>query len=612
MRPATRQPAGAADAKAPSATTPRRRWPAGLLLVLLVAATYAPGVRNGFVDWDDDVYIRDNAYLRRLDGLRAIWLTRELPQYYPVTFTSYWLEYQLWGEHAAGYYVVNVLLHAAAALLSLTLFRALGAGPRTAWLAAAIFALHPVQVGSVAWLAERKNLLAGLFGVLTLLLYVRHRQTGLWRWYALTLTAFALAVLSKSVALATLPSMWLMDRWALGRRGWGGALRLVPAAAIAVLPVLVTAEREGALGSAAAASAPARLLHAAAALWAYVGKFVLPVTLSPLYAKWNITLTSPLAWAALGAVLAAVVAVVLGRRRLGGLVLWGLAHFVITLAPALGLVHFGYLRHAPFADHLAYFALLGAGLAVAVGLDRGAGALSPRWQGLVRTAVPGVLLLALAAKSGAQVQIWRNPETLWSYVLRHNPRAAPAWVGRGRLAAARGDMAGALACFQKAVEYDPDNFHARSNLCVALAQSGRLVEAVRHGAVAVELNPQSVEARTNLASALLDAGRLDEARTHATRALELVPQDPIAHLTLGTILAAGGDVPRGVEHFQTAVRLDPRNALAHLRLAQGLAEQGHREAALAACRQAVALQPDNFEARRLLAALEAAARPPRP
>ncbi|MEW6198658.1 MAG: tetratricopeptide repeat protein [Planctomycetota bacterium] len=611
MRPATRQPTGAADAQA-TPTPPRRREWAALLLLLGIAVAYAPGVRNGFVDWDDDVYIRDNAYLRSPAGLRAIWLTRELPQYYPVTFTSHWLECQLWGERAAGYYVVNVVLHAAAALLSFALFQALGAGPRAAWLAAAIFALHPVQVGSVAWLAERKNLLAGLFSVITLLLYVRHRQTGHWRWYATTLTAFALAVLSKSVALATLPSMWLMDRWALGRRGWGGVLRLVPAAALAVLPVLVTAEREGALGSAGAASAPARLLHAAAALWAYVGKFVLPVTLSPLYAKWNIALTSPLGWAALGAVVAAVVAVVLVRRRLGGLVLWGLAHFVIALVPALGLVHFGYLRHAPFADHLAYSAWLGAGLAVAVGLDRGAGALSPRRRWVVRTAVPGLLLLALAAKSFVQVQVWRDPETLWSYVLRHNPRAAPAWVGRGRLAEARGDLAGALACFQKAVEYDPDNFHARSNLCVALARSGRLVEAVRQGTVAVELNPQSVEARTNLASALLDAGRLDEARPHATRAVELVPQDPIAHLTLGTILAAGGDVSRAVEHFQTAVRLDPRNALAHLRLAQGFAEQGRLEAALAACRRAVNLQPDDFAARRLLAALEAAARPQRP
>lgn len=611
MRPATRQPAGAADTKA-APTPPRRRGWAPLLLLLGIAVAYAPGVRNGFVDWDDDVYIRDNAYLRSPDGLRAIWRTRELPQYYPVTFTSHWLEYQLWGEHAAGYYVVNVVLHAVTALLSLTLFRALGAGPWAAWLAAAIFALHPMQVGTVAWLAERKNLLAGLFSVIALLVYARHRQTGRWHWYGLTLTAFALAVLSKSVALATLPSMWFMDRWALGRRGWGGVVRLVPAAAVAVLPVLVTAEREGALGGAGATAAPARLLHAAAALWAYVGKFVLPVTLSPLYAKWNVTLASPVWWAALSGVLAAVVVVVLARRRLGGLVLWGLAHFVIALGPALGLVHFGYLRHAPFADHLAYFALPGAALAVAVGLDRGAGALSPRRGWTVRRAVPGVLLLALAAKSFTQVQVWRDPETLWSHVLRHNPRAAPAWVGRGRVAEARGDLAGALACFQEAVEYDPDNFHARSNLCVALARSGRLVEAVRHGAVAVELNPQSVEARTNLASALLDAGRLDEARAHATRALELVPQDPIAHLTLGTILAAGGDVSRAVEHFQTAVRLDPRNALAHLRLAQGFAEQGRLEAALAACRHAVALQPDHSEARRLLTALEAAARPQRP
>lgn len=611
MRPTTRQPTGAANANA-TPTPPRRRgWPA-LLLLLGIVVAYAPGVRNGFVDWDDDVYIRDNAYLRSADGLRAIWLTRELPQYYPVTFTSHWLEYQLWGERAAGYYVVNVVLHAAVALLSFALLQTLGAGRPAAWLAAALFALHPMQVGTVAWLAERKNLLAGLFSVIALLVYVRHRQTGRWRWYALTLTAFALAVLSKSVALATLPSMWLMDRWALGRRGWGAVLRLVPAAALAVLPILVTAEREGALGSAAATSAPARLLHAAAALWAYAGKFVLPVTLSPLYAKWNVTLASPLWWAALGAALAAVVVVVLIRRRLGGLVLWGLAHFVIALAPALGLVHFGYLRHAPFADHLAYFALLGVALAVAVGLDRGAGALSPRWRWVVRTGVPGVMLLALAARSFVQVQVWRDPETLWSYVLRHNPRAAPAWVGRGRLAEERGDLAGALACFQEAVEYDPDNFHARSNLCVALARSGRLVEAVRHGAVAVELNPHSVEARTNLASALLDAGRPDEAHAHATRALELVPQDPIAHLTLGTILAAGGDVSGAVGHFQTAVRLDPRSALAHLRLAQGLAEQGRLEAALAACRHAVALQSEDVEARRLLVALEAAARPQRP
>ncbi|MCH8224440.1 MAG: hypothetical protein IIC97_01085 [Chloroflexi bacterium] len=201
-------------------------WPPALLIPLFAILAYAIGVSNGYVFWDDGKYIRFNPHMTAPDGLWRIWFTFESPQYYPLTFTSFWLEYRLWGPNATSYFVTNVLLHAANGVLVFAVARALGQSRAVAWLCGCLFAVHPIQVASVAWLAERKNVLSGVFALTSMLLYLRFARRGGARLYAGCLLAYMAALLSKT-AVVTVPVSLLLAELLIFRRPLRVALRRV-------------------------------------------------------------------------------------------------------------------------------------------------------------------------------------------------------------------------------------------------------------------------------------------------------------------------------------------------------------------------------------------------
>ena len=350
-----------------------------LLLALLLAVTtilaYQPAWHGGFI-WDDDAYITNNELLTAPDGLRRIWFSLDSPsQYFPLVYTMFRFEHAWWGLNPTGYHVVNILLHIANALLLWGLLARLRVPG--AWLAGAIFALHPVQVESVAWITERKNVLMGLFFLLTIRAWVefvdeqtKHR----WFFYVLALVLYALALFSKTTA-CTLPAALLLILWLQGRRiNQRRLLQLVPFVVLALGMGLLTVwwERyhQGTHGPLFAISPLERLLIASRAIWFYLGKLFWPSNLTFIYPRWIVSPTQ-----------SARLCAMVGRSRLDYALQYILREaildaavevaalfFVATLSPVLGFIMLYTFRYTFVADHYQYLASIGPIALVSAGI----------------------------------------------------------------------------------------------------------------------------------------------------------------------------------------------------------------------------------------------------
>jgi len=597
------------------------RWTAAgiLLLLVLLALAYSPGVRDDFLDWDDQPYIRDNPLLRSPEGLARIWTTREAPQYYPLTFSSYWLEYQIWGPRPRAYFLGNLLLHALNVLLLGLLLRALRLRPRVIWFACALFALHPIQVAAVAWMAERKTLLAGFFFLLTILFFLRHRESGSRRDYALMLAAYLLAILSKTVAVTVIGSILLLEWWVFRRRDRALYLKLLPLLLLAIPLLFVVGGRERALQAPPSdLSWALRPLFAASAFWAYLGKIAAPLRLQAVYPSWEISAGRVLWWLPLLALLAAGFAFLRWRSRFTPAAAWGIGHGALSLLPALGLFHFGYLDHSPIGDHLAYFAMMGVMPAVAIGADRLAGGLveargsrsaGPGSRGgkdarrLAVSAAALCLLAALSFKTWRQVHVWRDAEVFWAYNLEHNPGAAVAHLNIGAGLADRGEYAEALPYLEYAAKRHPGDSLAQTNLAGVLLNLGRSEESLEHARTAVRLNPSSALARIFLGAALARTGNPEEALTEYDEALRLEPRNSQAMGWKGEALQALGRFEEAEGVLHGMLRVDPAEPRGHLLLGNLRVAQGDPQAGLVEYDAALALDPRNIAALRNKASL---------
>lgn len=584
----------------------RRGLPA-LVLLIAIAVVYAPGRHNQLIEWDDAEYIRDNPALTAPDGLRRIWTPTGQPQFYPLTFTAYWLQYRLWGAEPAGYYAVQVALHAANALLVAALARRLGTSRMAAWLAAALFALHPVQVASVAWLAELKNGLSGMLALAAAWLYLGRqgkgsigdppgRQTAAtsgrgWGGYGLSVVLFAGALLSKTAVMGLPLSLWAAERWVCKRRGGGIELRaaglLALAAAAAIVTIVVEHDRPIEVGGKPAQ----RPLAAAAALWFYVGKLLLPVRQPALYAAWSVDPRSLLWWLPLLGLVLVAIAGWRWRRRLGGLTRWGAIHFLALVAPTLGLVPFGYLAFAPVADHFVYLALVGPCVAVADVATRWAANGTAARRRIVAVAAAAVLT-TLGVRSRQQLHIWADAGTLWSRTLRYNPGSAVAHNNLGLYLERKGDWPAARTHYAEAARLKPDYAEAHNNLGSALIHLGEFEAALAACRRAVELQPHFAEAYNNLGTALGSLGRAEEAVAHFEQAARLKPSLAAAYANCGAASFQLGRLDEAIACCREALRRNEADAQAHLTLARALARRGDVEEAVRHYDQALRWRPD--------------------
>lgn len=566
-------------------------WPATAGLAALVILLYLPALSNDFVNWDDDLLVTDNPVVSASDGLRRIWSTTELPKEfpnYPLTFTSLWIEYRLWAAYPTGYHLTNIILHALNAILVLLLMRALGTSQRVAVLTAALFACHPMQVESVAWVAERKNVLSTFFCLGALLAYLRHRTSGAWSWYGVSLLAFLCALLSKTSTVVLPLLILLADRWRTGRWSVGALLRIVPMVGLAVVAATITMAIERYPLSVAL---PARPLLAATCLWFYAGKLLAPLHLLPIYPRWNVSAAHIRWWLPLIGLLAAVVCirrwVVDWRTR------WGLAFFACALLPVLGFRPFGFNEHSYVADRHIYLASIGFFLAVAIalgGLFRSVG----RRAATLLVCLP---VLGLSVLTWRQLHVWRDSVSLWTHAVAGNPRSWAAHNNLGLALIDRGRLDEAARHLHAALDIWPGYPEAHNNLAMVAYRQGDFGMAERECQQAIRLRPDSAVYRKNLGLALAAQEQFTAAETAYRRALDLAPAEAGFHYLLGEVLVDQGRLHDAIPEFIRALQLRPDMLEARNQLGRTLLAVDRAGEAAAAFEEAVRLRPDWAEVR---------------
>ena len=593
-----------------------------LLLGLAVTVSYAPALKGGFI-WDDESYVTENTNLRSAAGLRDIWLSPgSSPQYYPLVFTSFWAEYRLWGLRPLGFHLTNVALHLANALLLWWLLRSLAVPG--AWLAAAIWGLHPVNVESVAWITERKNVLSGIFYLATLLLFVRPgagRDAAddtdgafLPASRARLLAAygcFFCALLSKTVT-ATLPLALVLLWWWKGISISARRLRLLAplfaaGAGLASVTLWMEKYHVGAQGDEWALTLPQRFLVAGRALWFYAGKLLWPADLAFIYPRWDVQ-GAPWAHYLYPAAAAAVIAAFwLLRRRLGRGPLAAVLFFGVTLAPALGFIDYYPMRFSFVADHFAYLASIGIVVpAVALlhrGLDYGPARISRHARdplggrsASIGRAAAVALLVPLALLTWRQSGIYLDLETLWRDTIRKNPGAWMTHNNLGVALADRGQTAEAIEHYLTAVKLRPDFADGWVNLGDSYLVEGRTLEAIDQYLHGLRLTHILPKAHTGLGAALGRLGRAEEARAHLEEALRQDPKSEEARFQLALIPASYGDPATAERRLVDLLQLNPSHVRALLLLGDVLSAQGRATEALQRYREASRLRPDSAEA----------------
>lgn len=616
------------------------------LLAIATLAAYWPAMRGAFI-WDDEAHVTRPA-LQSLSGLGRIWFELgATQQYYPLLHSAFWLEHRLWGDAPLGYHLLNVALHVTAALLVLGITRRLLRAVQAAWadeaafLAAAIFALHPVQVESVAWITEQKNTLSAVFYLAAFAVYLRYDETRGRSAYVLALTIFVLGLLCKTVT-ATLPAALLVVFW--WQRGRLSIRRdvvpLIPFFIVGAAGGLFTAWVEhnliGARGRAFDLDGVQRGLLAGQVVWFDLKQLIWPANLIFVYPRWTIDARELSQWlypAGLLALLA--VLLVVARRQRGPLA--GLLFFIGTLFPVLGFFNVYPFLYSFVADHFQYLASLGAVVVFSSLLA----AILSRIES--QPARRGLLLVApaiLAVLTFRQARIYADNQTLYETTLARNPKCWMAHNNLGVILKNQGHPDQALERFRRALELRPEYPEALDNLGLALSATGRLDEAIaahrqalklypnpgtlanlgnaylRSGRAAdgvvvlkqaTELEPTDARLQANYGAVLEGAGRFDEARAVYTRALALDPQNAAVRARVDALRSAGVTGNAGLHALEQAAAAQPNDAAAQYALAVALAQANRAAEAIPRYERAVQLNPDYVEAHNNLAALLAQA-----
>ncbi len=574
------------------------------LIILITFITYSPTLHNGFV-WDDFQDVVDNQLLHTSAGLQALWTAqwRDTPlQYYPLTFTTFWMEYHVWGLHPLGYHMINVLLHTANAILvGLLLSRLSVPG---AWLAALIFAVHPVQVESVAWITERKNVLSGFLFLLAFLAYLRFLRCPARRWwfYGLAIALYLCALLGKS-AVVPLPAVLLVVLWWKREKITREDLAsLVPFFLLGTLMGILTMHFEAAFSNTQSPewhpSLIQRFLLAGRALWFYAGKIIWPHPVMIIYPLWQINTS---AWwqylYPLGA-LGATLALWFYRARLGKAPLAAVLFFTLMLAPVLGFISVGFMHDSFVMDHWQYLASIGL---IALVVACGTHLVRERALG---TCAAAIVVTVLCVWSWHHCEAFRSQETLYGEEVALNPRCWSAYYNLGNVYLRTNRLEDAVEQYERAIQLKPDHEAALNNLAFALLQLGVVNEAVDRLEQVVRIDAKSADAHYNLATALARVGRIQDAIGEYEQVVHLKPDFVEAHYVLGVLFARTGRTQQAINEFLQTLRLRPENANAHYAVGVLLANEGKPDEAISHLERAVALEPGSEKFRRGLEALQ--------
>jgi len=568
----------------------------GIVLVGVTVLTYQPAW-NGTPLLDDADHLITYPELRSFRGLISLWIAPPpTHQYHPLLDTVFWIGDKLWGQSMLGYHLVSISLHAVSALLLLRILRRFEIPG--AWIAAAIFALHPVQVESVAWIVELKNTLSGIFFFGCILTYLNfdenHNRT---RSYIIVLVLFSLGMMAKPI-LATLPAVILIVLWwKRGKLEWKTDVPpLVPFIVLGIVAGLFSLwmEREfsGAEREVTELSILQRLLVAGRAFWFYLGKIFWPSNLSFMYPRWRVN--SSEWWQYLFPVAALFVFAVAWRLRTRWRApLAGLLFFVATLVPLLGFFNVSFFRFSFVADHFQYLPIIGIITPVSAGavllLNR-----FGRWQQWLGYGFCLALLVTLTGLSWMHSHLFRDSATCYRAVVERNPGSWAAQINLGFDALARQSWEEAADHFQKVLETNSDHPPAAKRAYLALSgillTTGRTDEAITHIEKALQIDPNYAGAHANLAQVFLRTGRTRQAIAEYRRALKIAPRSVGIQISLAWVLATSFDpsLRDGAEAVSLAQQAERLSRTANPRilrvLAAAYAEQGQFTEATKAAR----------------------------
>jgi Tfp pilus assembly protein PilF len=587
------------------------------LLALAVWAVFGQTLHYEFLNYDDDQWVYKNFATIQglsLNGLFGAFTQINCDEWYPLTVISHMLDCQIYGLNPGGHHLTNILLHAATAiLLFLVLQKMTGALWRSAFVAV-VFAIHPLRVESVAWITERKDVLSGLFFMLTLWAYTRYaqkrpqadgREPSDRRWmldYCLALTFFIFGLLSKSM-LVTLPFvLLLLDYWPLRRFAIDdlrfGDLTLHTSLLWEKIPFLLLAgfscvptmlAAKGQILAASDATLPWRIGNALVSYAIYIGQIFYPIRLAVFYPNlannlevWKIIVSA--------LVLLIISAGILAGRTKYPYLLVGWLWYLGMLIPVIGLIQEGPLARA---DRYTYLPQIGLYLMLAWGMAEFCG----RWhhrRAVLGTTV-GAILAALLAVAYVQTNYWKDNITLWKHDLACTPDNSITQCYLGVALAEEGKITEAIQYYKRALLLDPNNIDAHNNLGNALVRQGKLTEAVQHYEQALQRKPDSADTHYNLAIALASQGKLNEASQHFERALQLKPHDPEGLNRLGITLAMQGKLDEAIQCYRQALQLKPDYFEAFNSLGITFAKQGKMDEASQQFERALQLKPDDPE-----------------
>jgi tetratricopeptide (TPR) repeat protein len=626
----------------------QREWLWAFLLIALVFISYARVFNAGFI-WDDESHLTRNPCIVGPLGLKEIWTTARAV-YYPLVLTTLWTVHKFAGLSPWAYHLLNVLLHAGSAVLLWQVLRQLNV--RGAWLGAALWALHPVMVQSVAWVTELKNTQSGFFYLLSIFCFLKWderprklsstpriqdaaiqgradprpplRQTGDRRslLFASSLVFFILATLSKPSVVMLPVVLALCIWWRTRRVQWRDIAALAPLVLISALASVWTILEQkfhaGAIGAEWAQTWPDRLIIAGRAIWFYLAKLIWPHPLIFIYPRWEIDSSQATAYLPLLAALAGLLALWLNRARWSRAVFFAAAYYVVSLFPVLGFFSVYFFRYSFVSDHFQYLAsmgplaLAGAGIVTAVGrfgelrklsradtdaLQFSGNIAVLRSKSFLLPATSGIFLLLLVVLTSRQTAVYHNLVTLYTATLTKNPGCWMAHYNLGIALNEQGDTDGAISHYREAVELWPGYAEAHYNLGRLLAQKGLVDEAIAHYEKALEVNPSDADAHNNLGATLFASGRIDEAIAHYQKALVIQPDYADASCNLAGALLSKGDLDGAIACYSACLAVSPNQPEAQYNLASALFRSGRTDDAIAHYQKVLELSPDNADAR---------------
>src|SRR5438067_4894702 len=533
----------------------KRDWFFCLILAVVTLLAYQPAWHGGLL-WDDDFNVA-TPQLRSLDGLRRIWFVpRTTLQYYPLLYSSSWLQERFWSDSPTGYHLVNLLLHIGCVVLVLKILRFLRIPG--AELATIVFALHPVNVETVAWITERKNTLSGVFGLAATLWYLKFDEGRSRRSYALALGLFLLGLLSKTAVVTLALALLVIFWWKRGAISWRrDVLPLIPFFLLSAAAGLMTSWVEygniAYKASSLALSPVDRCLIAGRAFWFQLEKVLWPSNLMFVYPRWVIN--AAVWWQYLFplAVLG-LLGILWSLRRWSRAPLAGVLVYIFLLLPSLGFLYIYFFLYSFVADYWQFLACLGIITPCASGIALVAGRLK-RWEAWLERGT--ILLLAgvLLLLTRQQSRMYTNVETLYRTTIARNPACWMAYCNLGNILYQANRIPEAMDLFNQALRIKPAVAHY--SLGNALVLTGRTSEAIDQYKQALRINPGYAEVHNNLGNALFLTGRTSEAIDQYIQALWINPNYAAAHNNLGAVLGQMGRISEAIEQVKAALRITP-------------------------------------------------------